>query len=858
MYYERDMNSSVELYGERLDRIFNMFEGKHIMLDTRSIPLSVIQENPEVTLKLTTHYEDNAFVGVKISGEIPNLEYGAKGTYFISDSKFMKLTDEYAQILSAFDRNHSTEKASDQKNKIILTFGKRHMAELYQTILPILRRHFTVVESDDDAEDFVPVEATYKFYLDIVDNRSECRVEMLYGDKLLSIKDNMKRGYLKEDYRNAQYESTVLGTILKYFPLSHKNFDTFMSDDDPDKLYDILENGVNELLKYGDVVCTDRFQNIRFPKKVGVSVGVSIDSDLLNLDVISSDISPKELLEVIKSYKAKKRYHRLKSGEFVDIDTSVEELSQMIDTMHISPKEFVKGKMKLPLYRALYLDKMLEQNSEIYANRDTVYKKLIKSFKTVSDSDFEVPESLRKTMRGYQRYGYRWLRTIESVGFGGILADDMGLGKTLQTISVLLASKEEGKKGTSLIVSPASLIFNWAAEFEKFAPSIKVVVVTGTQSVREQLISKYSDYDAVVTSYDLLKRDIEFYDNCEFEYQIIDEAQYIKNHNTAASKSVKLIKSKHRFALTGTPIENRLSELWSIFDYLMPGFLYGYDTFKRDFETPIVKKSDETAAKRLKRMISPFILRRLKGDVLKDLPEKMEEDQYVKFDDKQRSLYDAKVVELKTMLAKESDESFSKSKIQILAMLTQLRQICCDPSLIFEDYNGGSAKLDTCMEIVKSAIEGEHRMLIFSQFTSMLEIIENELKNEGIEYYKITGETSKRKRAQLVDQFNTGTTPVFLVSLKAGGTGLNLIGADMVIHYDPWWNAAAQNQATDRTHRIGQTKKVTVYKLLAKGTIEERIQKLQSKKTDLAESMLNGETVSFSSLSKEDLLALIS
>ena len=857
MGFERDLKESVELYGERVDRIFNLYEGETIMQENTSAPMEVVRNTPEITLTLSSYMENGSFMGVKLSGQIPPLYYGANGTYSIVGSRFMKLDDEAARMLKAFDESDSFAGYYGRSDEVVLTFGKRHMSELYHTILPVLRGRFTVIENDDAAEEYVPVEAVYKFYLDIADELPECRVEMLYGDKLLSIKDNLKSGYLKEEYRNAQQESAVLRSVMKYFPTSQKKFDTFSGSEDPDKLFEIIENGVSELLRYGEVVCTDRFQRIRSPKKIGISVGVSIESDLLNLEVMSSDISPKELLEIVKSYKAKKRYHRLKSGEFVNIDTSVEELSLMLDTMHISPKEFVKGKMKLPMYRALYLDKMLEQSGEIYAKRNSVYKKLIKNFKTISDSDFEIPDSLRRIMRGYQRYGCRWLRTIETCGFGGILADDMGLGKTLQTISVMLSAKEEGSCGTSLIVCPASLVYNWAEEFEKFAPSLNVLIVTGVQSEREQLIKKYDQYDAVITSYDLLKRDIDLYEDCRFNYQIIDEAQYIKNHNTAASKSVKLIKADHRFALTGTPIENRLSELWSIFDYLMPGFLYGYDTFRKEFETPIVKKSDEAAAKRLRRMISPFILRRLKSEVLKDLPEKLEEDHYVKFEEKQRHLYDAKVVELKALLDSESDESYNTNKLKVLAMLTQLRQICCDPSLLYENYSGGSAKLGACMEIIKSAVEGEHRMLIFSQFTSMLEIIEKALNDEGIEYYKITGETPKRKRAQLVDSFNSGTTPVFLISLKAGGTGLNLIGADIVIHYDPWWNAAAQNQATDRTHRIGQTKKVTVYKLLAKGTIEERIQKMQATKSELAESMLSGGNINLTSLSRQELMDLL-
>lgn len=478
--------------------------------------------------------------------------------------------------------------------------------------------------------------------------------------------------------------------------------------------------------------------------------------------------------------------------------------------------EFLKGNIKIPAYRALYLDKVLEKNKSVYAERDKHFKSLIKEFKTVSDSDFEVPDSLQKIMRNYQMIGFRWLRTLDNYQFGGILADDMGLGKTLQVISVILSSKQEGQKGTSLIVSPASLVYNWQEEFVRFAPEIRAIVLSGTQSARAELLQHYQEYDVMIISYDLLKRDIDEYENKQFLYQVLDEAQYIKNHTTAVAKAVKCVNSKTKYDLTGTPIENCL-----------------------------------------KRMISPFILRRLKHDVLTDLPEKLEEVQYAKFESKQQKLYDAQVVHMKEMLVKQSGTDFAQSKIQILAELTKLRQICCDPSLLFENYNGESAKKQACVDLIKSAIEGEHRMLIFSLFTSMLSVLEEELKKEGITFYKITGSTSKEERIRLVKKFNEGDVPVFLISLKAGGTGLNLVGADMVIHYDPWWNQAVQNQATDRAHRIGQKKIVTVYKLIAKGTIEEKIVKLQKSKKNLADEILSGEHGGLAQLSKEELLELL-
>ena len=361
----------------------------------------------------------------------------------------------------------------------------------------------------------------------------------------------------------------------------------------------------------------------------------------------------------------------------------------------------------------------------------------------------------------------------------------------------------------------------------------------------------------LITSYDLLKRDMEQYLSFRFRYQIIDEAQVIKNPATQSARAVKQVQSRTRFALTGTPVENRLSELWSIFDFLMPGFLFSYSRFRRKIETPIAKGEDSGALQVLRRMIGPFVLRRLKGDVLKELPEKLESVIYSKAEEAQKKLYTAHALELKTMLEELDGASVDSDRLQILAQLTRLRQLCCDPSLCYSNYKGGSAKLDTCMDLIRQGIDGGHKILLFSQFTSMLERIEARLKKEAIACHMLTGSTPKEERIRMAGAFQNDEVPVFLISLKAGGTGLNLTAADIVIHYDPWWNVAAQNQATDRTHRIGQEKQVTVWKLIMKDTIEENILKLQDRKKSLAEQIITEGTVSLNSLTREDLLEIL-
>ena len=436
-----------------------------------------------------------------------------------------------------------------------------------------------------------------------------------------------------------------------------------------------------------------------------------------------------------------------------------------------------------------------------------------------------------------------------------------GFGKTIQLLAVLQSYLEENPVAKpSIVVCPSSLSLNWENEIAKFAPSIKTLVVHGNSEERKLQIENIKNYNLIITSYDLLKRDIELYQtaNYDFKYIIADEAQYIKNNNTQNARAIKEIKSETRFALTGTPIENSLSELWSIFDFIMPGYLYNYKKFKEIYEVPIVKDNDNWAMNKLKMLIEPFILRRTKKEVLTELPDKTISILNNEMQDEQLELYLAYLNNARKEVQEEIKNSgFEKNQIKILALLMRLRQICCHPSLFISDYTGGSSKLNQCIEVVKDAISSGHKILLFSGYSSMLEIIEQELKQEKIKYFKLTGQTKVGDRIKLVDEFNTNEEiKVFLISLKAGGTGLNLIGADMVIHYDPWWNLSAENQATDRTYRIGQKKNVQVYKLITKDSIEERIYELQERKARLAKAMLSTEQTFLNKLSKEDIMAL--
>ena len=420
-------------------------------------------------------------------------------------------------------------------------------------------------------------------------------------------------------------------------------------------------------------------------------------------------------------------------------------------------------------------------------------------------------------------------------------------------------ANKEGRKA-SLVVSPSSLTLNWQNEARKFTNELKTMVIRGTLAERKRLIEEIDNYDLIITSYDLLKRDIELYkeENYTFKYIIADEAQYLKNSNTKNAKAIKEIKAETRYALTGTPIENSLAELWSIFDFIMPGYLFTYRKFKNIYETPIVKEDDEQAMAKLKMLIEPFVLRRNKKEVLTELPEKTVTVLNNEMNEEQQNLYLTYLARAKQEIAEKVEiDGFENSQMQILAALTRLRQICCHPSLFVEGYNEGSSKLEQCIEIIEEAINGGHKILLFSGYTSMFEIIEKELKKRNIKYFKLTGATKVDERMKMVDEFNENSNiKLFLISLKAGGTGLNLTGADMVIHYDPWWNISTENQATDRAYRIGQKNNVQVYKLITKNSIEEKIYELQEKKAKLADSMLDTNTKFINRFSREEIMKL--
>jgi len=731
---------------------------------------------------------------------------------------------------------------------------------VYRNILPVFEEHGQVILRGMDPEDYEKEKPAFRFELDYAKDQEllTCRAVSVYP----SVEKEYSLFASSEDSarRNGAEETRVAEIIRPIFRSFDPASGILSRDMNEPELFAFLRDRLPELEKQGTVVGTDAFRRLRIRRLPTLSVGISIRKGDLMMSLSGNGMSREEVDEILSAYSRKKNYFRLKSGAFVALD---EENPQTWDTCAELYQHYGKKNpeaMKLPMFRALYLREMLENRDDALLTADKGFLSLCQKMDPEKRKAAAVPESLADILRPYQVEGFRWISTLKDCGFGGILADDMGLGKTLQVIAFLLSEKLAGKKGDALrtlVVCPASLVYNWQKEIERFAPELTSVCIAGNAPARAKTIGEAADTDIWITSYDLLKRDIALYEDIVFASEIIDEAQFIKNQTTQAAQSVRIVKSSFRVALTGTPIENHLSELWSIMDYLMPGFLYSYTGFQKDFEAPIAVSGDTEALDRLRRMTHPFILRRLKKQVLKELPDKLEETVTVRMDGEQRQLYDALSNEIRISLQHTSDSDFRTGKLQFLSQLTKLREVCCDPSLLYENYRGGSPKLDACIQLTEEAIAGGHKLLLFSQFTSMLDRIGARLNAAGIAYHRIDGSVSKERRMEMVEAFANDDVPVFCVSLKAGSTGLNLTAADIVIHYDPWWNKAAQDQATDRAHRIGQNHVVTVYELIAEDSVEEHIQNVKDGKKKLADDVLSGESIESVSLSREDLLSLL-
>ena len=856
-HYGRNFNvNNVVLSNTGLDELFEILKGKTVEFETKTgeRKIQFIDEPIDIKFILEKSDESTYCLTPNIDVYGYDIFYGKNYSYFLIDNKMHKclpkVENRNLELLEVYKKNYTQS----------IVFNENNLRNFFAIVVPKIKDNFKIKNIDkEQIEKYMPKDLYVKIYLDYNEKGYIIAdVKFCYGN----VEFNPIKNVNLEITRNAIQENEVLDTFVQTgFMLDSANARLVLANDE--KIYNFLSKEIEDYMKKFEVLVAEDFKKKDIKKIKIKSIGVKIENNLLDINLEDFKFNIYEIKDIINKYKLKRKFYKLKDGTYISLEknNSLDFLENVVDNIEIDYVNPEEGTIKLPIYRAMYLEKLFKEMNNTNIQKNEYYKKMISEIEDRHiDINTKIPKKLNTELRTYQKIGYKWLKTLEQYKMGGILADDMGLGKTVQVLTVILSYIQENKEKAknSIIVCPSSLTLNWYNEIQKFTPTIKKLVISGDYLERKRKIETINNYQIVITSYDSLKRDIDLYTQYNFKYIVADEAQYIKNNNTKNSKAVKLINAETKFALTGTPIENSLSELWSIFDFIMPGYLYKYKKFKELYEIPIIKNQDEEKMNKLKKQIEPFILRRTKSEVLTELPDKtvtilsneMKEEQY--------SIYMSYMAQARDEIMYQIDmKGFEKSQIKILSLLMRLRQICCHPKLFLSEYTGESSKLNQCIEIIQDAVLGGHKILLFSSYTSMFEIIEEQLKKLKINYLKLTGQTKVGERIKLVDEFNTNKNiKVFLISLKAGGTGLNLTGADMVIHYDPWWNLSAENQATDRTYRIGQKKNVQVYKLITKNSIEEKIYELQQKKAKLIDNMLSTDATFISKLSKDDIMAL--
>ena len=737
------------------------------------------------------------------------------------------------------------------KKQSELEFRGENMGSFIEKVLPVIKKTMNIQVPEKIKDHYIVEQLQPKLYFDIDRCRQRpvlvARMIFAYGEHEVNpLQDEHKGSYIL--VRDREEEEQLLRLMYdKHFSVRREQFVLTKEDE----IFQLMTEGIQDLCRQFEVFYSKEYKANSI-KKVGMlSAGIRLNTDinLLEMDVDYGHIPKEELRDFFRSIKLKKKYYRLKSGAFINLMTEDKQIDELRDLLSIG-EVTEDNKIAFSQTAVMEVDELLPHTQRI--TRDAGYKQLLEDLKNPDKTNWELPNGMEDILRPYQITGYRWLCSLAHYGMGGILADDMGLGKTLQTITYVLANP-----GTrTLIVCPTSLAYNWQDEFSKFAPQIATQIISGTPQERADLMQQSADVPVWITTYPLIRKDVDLYKAQIFDACFIDEAQFIKNPTSLGAKAVKAVQAKHRFALTGTPIENTLSELWSIFDFVMPGFFGRYRQFEECYEKPILRDHDSVQMQKLRRKIRPFVLRRMKKEVLTELPDKIETRRMAEMGAKQRKIYESYLARIQMELAGDEENTPGGNRMQVLAALTRLRQICCHPATFASNYHGGSGKLDLLMEQLPDILEGGHSVIVFSQFTSMLSIIAHELKQRNIPFFYLAGSTSAQERKREVKEFNRGEVKVFLISLKAGGTGLNLTGADTVIHFDPWWNPAVEDQATDRAYRIGQKKKVQVIKYVMKDSIEEKIYELQKRKKQLSDQLIQAGESFVTQLTMEEIKEL--
>lgn len=824
-YYAKDVNviycdsGNIDDFYAMIKQYPDRFDGITLIDDPQRIRLVITEDEYDYLIHCSRDFRDDII--------------GKQNVYTFTDDQLIVYSGDprgiFSKLMATFD-----ESGED------LYIKKDAFSRFHRLVLDPIRNYVDI--SYEAAVTIENGEDQLEIYGDISEE-DEALIEVIgrYGEEKINLLSHME----KPCSENSNF---IIGYIREH--MTDEDDQYFYGDLSRKKVTDFLQSGLPFLQNYADVYVSDTLKKIGKKTPFKVTLGVSLAGNLLEMDFSSLDIPKEELAQVMADFRKKKKFHRLRNGEMLHIESDeLQELSNLMDQYHLVPKDLQDGHVELNSNRAYAVDLAANKAQHIKVNRSEAFKDVIDKLVNYQAVTHPLDEQYEEVLRDYQKAGYQWLSTLNDLNFGGILADDMGLGKTIQMITFL----EHQPEHFTLVVCPASLILNWQDEMEKFSSKMRYVCIMGSASERELLIKHAEDYDVLITSYDYLRRDVKLYKPYTFDYVVIDEAQYIKNQTTKNAQSVKKINAKHHFALTGTPIENSLAELWSIFDFINKDYLYNYAYFKRTYESPIVRSKDQKKSDELKERISPFILRRRKSEVLSELPDKVEQTVNIEFSPDQRKLYYAHLAEANKQLQTLDSK---RDRIQILAMLTRLRQICCEPRLISDQFKEPSNKMNACLEIIESYQSNGKKLLVFSSFKSILELIADELEKRKIRYHMLTGETDKTERKEMVDAFQSDDVSVFLISLKAGGVGLNLTAAEGVIHFDPWWNMSAQLQATDRTHRIGQDKTVFEYKLIMKDSIEEKILKLQEEKKNLADTFVEGNQGQITTMTSEEILSL--
>jgi superfamily II DNA or RNA helicase len=771
-------------------------------------------------------------------------QYGA----VLTEGKLLKIQPEACKRLSGLKQLLD----STRKHRIKIPLGQTEA--FVEKVLPGLMKLGSVRIAEAVSARMVQTPLKAKLYLDRVKDRLLAGLEFQYGGIVINpLEDNnRKRGEDLILIRDGEQERRIL-ELLETSSFAKTEGGYFMDDEDGE--YEFLYHIMPQMEKLAAVYATSAVKARLYTGGMAPKVKLDVDerTDWLEFKFDMEGIPEAEIRQVLRSLEEKRRYHRLPNGALMPLETA--EFQEIIRFLNETGIHNVVGKgiggiegsgFRVPVVRGLHLMERDRQGNAVKLGKS--FRKLLENMRNPDNLDFPVPENLASVLRDYQKYGFQWMKTLAHYRFGGILADDMGLGKTIQGIaflvSVLPEIRERGQP--AIIVSPASLVYNWRNELKKFAPEIRVLIADGSKAERDSMLKDISGIDAVITSYPLLRKDVGLYALQSFHTLILDEAQAFKNHATQTAQAVKELQAVYRFALTGTPVENRLEELWSIYDAVFPGLFPG----RREFN----ELTREAIAKRVR----PFLLRRLKTDVLKELPEKIETLQASELLPEQKKLYAAYLAKLQTETLKHlNEEGFQKNRIKILAGLTRLRQLCCHPALFVEGYEGSSSKFEQLLELIGECRNSGKRMLVFSQFTEMLGLIGRELGYQGVPFFYLDGQTPGAERVELCTRFNEGEREIFLISLKAGGTGLNLTGADTVILYDLWWNPAVEQQAADRAHRMGQKNVVQVIRLVAQGTVEDKMYELQQRKKNLIEAVIQPGQEALTALTEQELREIL-